>query len=131
MNGNIFGTNQPTSPQVSMLQVQQMLKTLDPNQTPQQMLQTLANQNPQFGNLLNLLQRANGDIRSLVTNLAAAKLRRKCYRIVLPTPKHDLLLLRMLLTMQPRLNTFLVRWVVGSPGLDQGHRLRRPATKIF
>lgn len=37
------------------------------------MLQALAAQNPQFGNILNLLNNNNGDIRSLVTNLAQMK----------------------------------------------------------
>lgn len=73
MNGNIFGANQQTSQIANMQQIQQMLKTLDPNQTPQQMLQSLASQNPQFGNLLSLLNGTNGDIRALVTNLAKMK----------------------------------------------------------
>jgi hypothetical protein len=50
-----------------------LMSTLDPNQNPMQMLQTLANQNPQFGSLVNLLGSNNGDIRSLVSNLAKQK----------------------------------------------------------
>ena len=80
MNGNIFGTSPAPSQQPSvpvsaqqMQQVRQMLNTLNPNQSPQQMLQALASQNPQFGNLLTLMNGMNGDIQALVTNLAKQK----------------------------------------------------------
>lgn len=74
MSGNIFQTQPQAQPQLQqMQQMKQILGTLDPNQSPQQMLQALAAQNPQFGNILNLLNNNNGDIRSLVTNLAQMK----------------------------------------------------------
>lgn len=74
-NSNIFGANPAMSqfsPQMesSIQQVQKLMSTLDPNQNPQQMLQALMTQNPQFGNLAGLLSSTNGDIRALVTNLA-------------------------------------------------------------
>lgn len=77
MSGNIFGTNPPQmqqTPTTQQLQeIRQLMQALDPNQTPEQMLQTLANKNPQFGNLLPLLKSANGDLRTLVTGLAKLK----------------------------------------------------------
>lgn len=78
MSTNIFGTNPPQATQSppqqqQMKEIKQLLQTLDPNQTQEQMLQTLVNKNPQFGNLFSLLNGTNGDIRSLVTNLAKLK----------------------------------------------------------
>ena len=79
MNGNIFGMSQPQPQSVQtptlqqMQEIKRMMQTLDPNQTQEQMLQTLASQNPQFGNLLPLLKTTNGDLRSLVSGLAQLK----------------------------------------------------------
>ena len=74
MASSLFGP--AATPPAAMTQAQQIKKlmtTLSPNQTPQQMLESLIKQNPQLNNLLSLLQQNNGDIRSLVTTLAQQK----------------------------------------------------------
>ena len=55
---------------VNLQQIQSIMRTLNPNQSPQQMLQNLVAQNPQYSSILNLVNQNNGDIRSVVMNLA-------------------------------------------------------------
>lgn len=53
-----------------MQQAQQILNTMAPAANPQQMLQNLVKQNPQYNYLMELVNQNNGDIRATVLNLA-------------------------------------------------------------
>ena len=75
MTNSIFGQGQTQSmitPQMGN-KIKQMMSMVDPSQSPQQMLQSLASLNPQCNGLINLLGMNGGDIRGLVTFLAQQK----------------------------------------------------------
>ena len=48
----------------------QLLRSLGPATNPQQMLQNLISQNPQYSYLMELVNKNNGDIRATVLSLA-------------------------------------------------------------
>ena len=71
MASSIFGTTPAQIPsQDAMQQAQQILNTIAPAANPQQMLQNLVKQNPQYNYLMELVNQNNGDIRATVLNLA-------------------------------------------------------------
>jgi len=75
MPSSLFGTTQQSSPvapvsENSIQQAQRLMAAMAPGQSPEQMLQSLISQNPQYNNIASLLNASNGDIRSLVINLA-------------------------------------------------------------
>ena len=71
MASSIFGTTPAQIPsQDVMQQAQQILSTIAPAANPQQMLQNLVKQNPQYNYLMELVNQNNGDIRATVLNLA-------------------------------------------------------------
>ena len=71
MASSRFGTTPAQiPPQDAMQQAQQILSTIAPAANPQQMLQNLIKQNPQYNYLMELVNQNNGDIRATVLNLA-------------------------------------------------------------
>ena len=74
MASSIFG---PTSGndwmENSIQQAQKLMGSINMMSNPQQMLQQLVSQNPQYSYLMNLVNQNNGDIRSTVVNLAKQK----------------------------------------------------------
>ena len=66
MANSIFGNT--LNPSID--QARRIMSTLAPNQSPQQMLQSLVSQNPQFNYLQNLVNQNGGDIRATVESMA-------------------------------------------------------------
>lgn len=70
MASSIFGQAPTMAAADTMQQAQRILSTLMPASNPQQMLQNLISQNPQYSYLMNLVNQHNGDIRATVLDMA-------------------------------------------------------------
>ena len=70
MASSIFGQTPTMAAPDTMQQAQRILSTLMPASNPQQMLQNLISQNPQYSYLMNLVNQHNGDIRATVLDMA-------------------------------------------------------------
>ena len=74
MASSLFQNNQPTAPiPQGVTQIKNMMEAVKGAKSPQQLLQNMMMQNPQYQNLMNYANQFNGDYKSAFYQMANSR----------------------------------------------------------